>query len=80
MFLFLGGVAALYLINPTMGVFELLPDNLPLVGNLDEGAAALLLLTALKHFGIDLPAILTGAGRRREPDRGDRGGSRLPDD
>jgi hypothetical protein len=33
------GVA--YLFNPGAGILELLPDNLPLVGNLDEGAAAL---------------------------------------
>lgn len=32
-----------YLLNPTFGIFELLPDNLPWIGNLDEGAAALAL-------------------------------------
>jgi len=32
-----------YLLNPTAGVIELLPDNLPLIGNIDEGAAALAL-------------------------------------
>ena len=30
----------IYLLNPTAGIFELLPDNLPIIGNLDEGAAA----------------------------------------
>jgi hypothetical protein len=41
---YLGGLLGLvYLINPTFGVFELLPDNLPFVGNLDEGGAMLLL-------------------------------------
>ncbi len=29
-------VSACYLFNPDFGVFELLPDNLPVVGNLDE--------------------------------------------
>ena len=33
----------IYILNPTLGVFELIPDNLPLVGNLDEGAAFLLM-------------------------------------
>ncbi len=33
----------IYLLNPTSGVIELLPDNLPLIGNIDEGAAALAL-------------------------------------
>ena len=28
-----------YILNPTAGVLELLPDNLPFVGNLDEGVA-----------------------------------------
>lgn len=47
-------VALLYLINPTLGVFEFLPDNLPLIGNLDDGAAAALILGGLRYFGIDL--------------------------
>ncbi len=34
-------IGLIYLLNPTFGVFELIPDNLPLVGNLDEGAAAI---------------------------------------
>ncbi len=29
----------LYVLNPTAGIFELLPDVLPGVGNLDEAAA-----------------------------------------
>lgn len=30
-----------YLLNPGAGILELLPDNLPIIGNLDEGAAAM---------------------------------------
>ena len=56
-----GVLGALYLLNPTAGFFELLPDNLPFIGNLDEVAATLLVLGALRHFGIDL----TRAFRRR---------------
>ncbi|MDH3609271.1 MAG: DUF1232 domain-containing protein, partial [Gammaproteobacteria bacterium] len=44
----------LYIINPTAGIFELIPDNLPFVGNLDELAASTLLLSCLSYFGIDL--------------------------
>jgi hypothetical protein len=33
----------IYVLNPTMGIFELIPDNLPLIGNLDEGVAFLLI-------------------------------------
>jgi hypothetical protein len=47
-------LAALYLINPTAGFLEFLPDNLPLIGNLDEATATLLLLNALRYFGLDL--------------------------
>jgi len=34
----------IYLLNPTAGIIELLPDTLPLIGNIDEGAAALALM------------------------------------
>ena len=33
----------IYLLNPTAGIIEILPDTLPLIGNIDEGAAALAL-------------------------------------
>lgn len=32
-----------YVLNPTVGILEFIPDNLPFVGNLDEGGAYLLL-------------------------------------
>lgn len=50
----LGLLSALYLLNVGLGVFELIPDNFPIIGNLDEAAAALLLLKCLAHFGLDL--------------------------
>jgi uncharacterized membrane protein YkvA (DUF1232 family) len=54
-FVFLVGILSLvYLINPGMGILELIPDNLPIIGNLDEAGAALLLIAALKYFGVDL--------------------------
>jgi Protein of unknown function (DUF1232) len=40
-------VAIIYLLNPTAGFFELLPDNLPLIGNIDEGGAGVLLMWSL---------------------------------
>jgi uncharacterized membrane protein YkvA (DUF1232 family) len=60
----LGLLAVLYILNPTAGLFEIIPDNLPFVGNLDEAAAVALLLMCLKYFGIDLPDIF----RRRHRD------------
>ncbi len=44
-----------YLVNPTLGFIELIPDNVPLIGNLDEAGATLLLLLALSKLGIRLP-------------------------
>jgi uncharacterized membrane protein YkvA (DUF1232 family) len=41
-------LAAVYILNPGAGVFELIPDNPPLVGNLDEAAAVTLLLGCLR--------------------------------
>ena len=67
-----GLLGILYLINPTAGVFELIPDNLPIIGNLDEAAAAALVLAALRYYGIDLTAFLGrgvgGKSRPKEPD------------
>ena len=42
----------IYLINPTLGVIELLPDNLPIIGNLDEAGATAGLLYALSGLGL----------------------------
>ena len=54
-FWIVGGLCVLYLINPTLGVFELIPDNLPIIGNLDEVAASAGLFWALKGLGVRLP-------------------------
>ncbi len=48
-----GILSALYLLNPTAGLFEILPDNIPFIGNIDEAAATTLLLASLSYFGID---------------------------
>lgn len=50
--LVLGVVSTLYLFNPTAGVFELLPDVVPGLGNVDEALATVLLLRVLAYFGI----------------------------
>ena len=49
-----GMLAFIYLLNPTAGFLELIPDNIPLVGNLDEATATMVLLASLRYFGIDL--------------------------
>jgi hypothetical protein len=47
----LGG---LYLLNPGAGV-DLLPDFIPVVGNLDEAAVVFIVLGALRYLNIPLP-------------------------
>jgi hypothetical protein len=49
-----GFLSLLYILNPTMGIFELLPDNLPFIGNLDEATATMMLFAALRYFGWDV--------------------------
>ncbi|MBN1933913.1 MAG: DUF1232 domain-containing protein [Anaerolineae bacterium] len=51
----LGG---LYIVNPTAGIFELLPDALPLIGNLDEAAIMFLIFGAMRYLGWTLPAFI----------------------
>ena len=44
----------LYIFNPTAGFFELIPDNMPIIGNLDEAGAVWIILCCLREFNIDL--------------------------
>jgi len=55
----LGIVSLLYIFNIGVGFIELIPDNIPIIGNLDEAAAAMLLVNCLKYFGIDLTNLFT---------------------
>lgn len=63
----LGAVSAVYLFNPTAGLFELIPDNFPVIGNLDEAAAAMLLISCLAYFGVDIGGLF---GRKSKKDDG----------
>ena len=55
-----GILSFLYLVFPSFGVFELLPDCIPFVGNVDEATASMVLLGSLRYSGMDL----TGMFRR----------------
>jgi len=46
----ISSIGLIYLLNPTFGVLELIPDNIPLVGNLDEGAAAVLVWQGISRL------------------------------
>jgi uncharacterized membrane protein YkvA (DUF1232 family) len=35
-------LSLVYILNPTAGMIELIPDMLPIIGNLDEGVASVL--------------------------------------
>jgi uncharacterized membrane protein YkvA (DUF1232 family) len=39
-----------YIINPTAGFIEFIPDNIPLIGNLDEAGATALLIWAINEW------------------------------
>jgi uncharacterized membrane protein YkvA (DUF1232 family) len=56
-------ISLVYLLNPTAGIIELIPDNFPIVGNLDEAAAVAIILAAFRYYGIDLTSFL-GRGVR----------------
>ena len=52
-----GILSVLYILNPGFGVFDIIPDNLPIIGNLDEGAAAYVIISVIaylrgKDFGL----------------------------
>ena len=69
-----GILSTIYLFNPGLGLFEFIPDNLPVVGNLDEGAAVYVIISVVsylrgKDFGLfavkqeedsddDMPALI----------------------
>ena len=63
---FFGALAAAYLLNPTFGFIEFIPDYWPIVGNLDEAAAVALLLNCLRYFGLDLTRFFVYPGKLKE--------------
>ncbi|MBG0786675.1 MAG: DUF1232 domain-containing protein [Anaerolineaceae bacterium] len=40
-------IGVIYLLNPTAGILELIPDNIPGIGNLDESLAVLLIIAGI---------------------------------
>jgi hypothetical protein len=69
----LAAFSGLFLLNPTLGILEI-PDNLPVVGHIDEALAALILLNCLAYFGFDVTRLVRRAedARKRR-----RSGSRI---
>ncbi len=54
-----GIIAFIYLLNPTAGFLEFIPDNIPLIGNLDEAGAVTIIIASLGYFGIDVSSLFT---------------------
>jgi len=64
----LGAVGMLYLMFPTLGIFELIPDAIPFIGSLDEFTATVLVINTLAYYGLDLGR-LYGSPRRLSKQR-----------
>jgi uncharacterized membrane protein YkvA (DUF1232 family) len=43
-------VSIIYMLNPTAGLFELLPDNIPVIGHVDEILAIGLILSSIRYI------------------------------
>jgi hypothetical protein len=43
-------IGGIYMLNPTAGILEIIPDTIPIVGNLDEGGATLAVWYGLLEF------------------------------
>ena len=52
----LGVVCLAYMLNLTLGI-DLIPDNLPFIGNLDDMGATAILLAVMAYFGMDTTAV-----------------------
>ncbi len=50
-YLLMAALCGIYLIYPSMSVFELIPDAIPILGSLDEAGATAGLLYALSGLG-----------------------------
>jgi len=61
----LGIISFIYIINPTAGILELIPDNFPLIGNLDEAAAVAIIIASIRYFGFDVSNFLSGKNQNK---------------
>jgi hypothetical protein len=56
-------LSGIYLLNLTCGILEL-PDNLPIIGNLDEVVVAGFFFAALRFLGLDLAELFKKQDKR----------------
>ncbi len=43
----LSGIGLIYILNPSLGILEIIPDIIPIIGNLDESIAVMLVLAGI---------------------------------
>ncbi len=48
-------VSSLWILNFSAGIFFEIPDNIPIIGNLDEAFFTMVFLASLSYFGIEIP-------------------------
>lgn len=53
----IGIVGILYMLNFGFGVIEILPDNLPFIGNIDEAFALFLVFSSAEYFGLNIKSL-----------------------
>ncbi len=59
-------VSSLWILNFSAGIFFEIPDNIPIIGNLDEAFFTMVFLASLSYFGIEIPFLrnrLNASGR-----------------
>jgi hypothetical protein len=64
----LGLFSAVFLLNPGFGALFEIPDNIPIIGNLDEASAAAILISCLAYFGVDIGSIFGRKKKKRDDD------------
>lgn len=62
-------LAIIYIINPTAGFVEFIPDNFPIIGNLDEAGAVLIIVSAFRYFGVELADLFNSKEKVKKEDR-----------
>ncbi len=45
-----GAVSLIYILNPTSGIAEIIPDIIPYIGNLDEATATGILIWSVREL------------------------------
>jgi uncharacterized membrane protein YkvA (DUF1232 family) len=65
----LGIFSVVYLLNPTAGFLEFIPDNIPVIGNLDEAAVTAILIGVLAYFGLDINKLFNGSSTKSARNR-----------